>query len=216
MTDGEAVPEGPEAREAIKWTKPQVMEGEIVRIEPLERRHVPDLALVGDDEEIWAYMLEPRRAGKVDVARFVDAALGARVKGERFAYAIVARGSGRAVGSTSYLDIEPHHGRIEIGSTWLGRAFWRSGANTEAKLLMLTHAFDDIGAHRVALKTDGRNLRSQAAILRLGAKKEGVLRRHMRLPDGYVRDTVYFSILRDEWPEVRRKLTESLEKHRSR
>jgi RimJ/RimL family protein N-acetyltransferase len=127
------------------------------------------------------------------------------------AWATVDRASGRAIGSTRFGDIEPDHGRVEIGWTWIAPAFQRTAVNTEAKLLQLTYAFETLGAGRVALKTDGRNERSQAAIARLGAVREGVLRRHTRLPDGFVRDTVYYSILADEWPAVKARLTERLE-----
>jgi RimJ/RimL family protein N-acetyltransferase len=126
------------------------------------------------------------------------------------AWATVDRASGRALGSTRFGDIEPDHDRVEIGWTWIAPAFQRTAVNTEAKLLQLTYAFETLGAGRVALKTDGRNERSQAAIARLGALREGVLRRHTRLPDGHVRDTVYYSILADEWPAVKARLEERL------
>jgi N-acetyltransferase len=130
--------------------------------------------------------------------------------GTYVAWATVDRLTGRAVGSTRFGDIALEHGRVEIGWTWIAPSNQRTAVNTEAKLLQLAYAFDDLGATRVALKTDGRNLRSQAAIERLGAVREGVLRRHMRLPDGYVRDTVYYSILSDEWPGVKAGLEERL------
>jgi len=126
------------------------------------------------------------------------------------AWATVDAASGRGIGSTRFGDIAPEHGRVEIGWTWIAPSHQRTAANTEAKLLQLGYAFDDLGATRVALKTDGRNERSQAAIERLGAVREGVLRRHLRLPDGYLRDTVYFSILSGEWPAVKARLEERL------
>jgi RimJ/RimL family protein N-acetyltransferase len=129
---------------------------------------------------------------------------------EYVAWATVERASDRAVGSTRFGDIAPEHGRVEIGWTWIAPSRQRSAVNTEAKLLQLTYAFDTLGAGRVALKTDLRNERSQRAIERLGAVREGVLRRHLRLPDGHVRDTVYYSILADEWPAVRARLEERL------
>jgi RimJ/RimL family protein N-acetyltransferase len=130
--------------------------------------------------------------------------------GRYVAWATVDRASGRAIGSTRFGDISPADGRLEIGWTWIAPSYQRTAANTEAKLLQLRYAFDDLGATRVALKTDGRNVRSQAAIERLGAVREGVLRRHMRLPDGFIRDTVYYSILAEEWPAVRDRLEERL------
>jgi RimJ/RimL family protein N-acetyltransferase len=129
---------------------------------------------------------------------------------EFIAWATVDAASGRAIGATRFGDIAPEHGRVEIGWTWIAPSHQRSAVNTEAKLLQLSYAFDELGATRVALKTDGRNEGSQAAIARLGAVREGVLRRHLRLPDGFIRDTVYYSILSDEWPAVKARLQERL------
>jgi RimJ/RimL family protein N-acetyltransferase len=126
------------------------------------------------------------------------------------AWATVERATRQAVGSTRFGDIAPEHGRVEIGWTWIAPSRQRTAVNTEAKLLQLTYAFETLGAGRVALKTDARNSRSQRAIERLGAVREGVLRRHIRLPDGYMRDTVYYSILGDEWPAVKARLEERL------
>jgi len=134
------------------------------------------------------------------------------VRPEFVTWATVDAASGRAVGSSRFGDIAPEHGRVEIGWTWIAPSHQRTAVNTEAKLLQLAYAFDELGATRVALKTDGRNLRSQAAIERLGAVREGTLRRHIRLPDGYIRDTVYFSILAEEWPAVKARLEELLSK----
>ncbi|HRJ48186.1 MAG TPA: GNAT family protein, partial [Opitutaceae bacterium] len=125
-------------------------------------------------------------------------------------FAVIRRADGRAVGSTSYLDIAPEHRRIEIGWTWLGAEARRTAINTECKYLLLRHAFETLGCGRVQLKTDARNLRSQAAIERIGAKREGVLRRHLVMPDGFVRDTVMFSILAEEWPAVKARLEANL------
>ncbi len=190
------------ATPAATWAAVRPLIGTRVRLEPLRPEHAPDLLEAAQDDEIWAYMpaLRPRR--REDMDRLIADALADGTAGTRIAFAIVARDSGRAVGSTSYLDLEPVHRRLEIGWTWLARDRWRTAANTEAKRLLLAHAFEVVGAVRVALKTDGRNLRSQQAIARLGARREGVLRRHQRCPDGVWRDTVYFSILEDEWPGV--------------
>lgn len=121
-------------------------------------------------------------------------------------FAVIHRASGQAVGWTTYLDVDVANERLEIGWTWYGRAHWRSAVNTESKLLLLTHAFEELGMGRVQLKTDHLNERSQAAIARLGARREGVLRRHRRRHDGSWRDTVYFSLLADEWPEAKARL----------
>jgi RimJ/RimL family protein N-acetyltransferase len=181
------------------------LEGRVVRLEPLEERHCDDLLEAGSDPAIWRFM-----SSDLSVPEAWPAYLAHALGPEFMAWATVDRASGRAIGSTRFGDIEPEHSRVEIGWTWIAPAFQRTAINTEAKLLQLTYAFETLGAGRVALKTDGRNERSQAAIARLGAVREGVLRRHTRLPDGYVRDTVYYSILADEWPAVKARLTERL------
>ena len=188
---------------------PVVLEGDHVRLEPLEDRHRTDLeAAIAEDPDAlrlgvllfvldgWERWYEEARAG-VEAGGYV-------------AWATVDRASGRAVGSTRFGSIDLDAEALEIGWTWLAPSVWRTAVNTEAKLLQLRHAFDDLGAGRVALRTDARNDRSQAAIARLGAVREGTLRRHLRMPDGYIRDSVMFSILRDEWPAVRQRLEERL------
>ena len=137
---------------------------------------------------------------------WIEAKLAERKAGQSYPFAILRADDRRAIGSTSYLDISNRHRSLEIGSTWLGAAARRTGVNTECKFLLLQQAFEVMGANRVQLKTDARNLVSQRAIERIGAKKEGVLRSHMVLPDGFVRDTVMYSIIRAEWPTVREHL----------
>jgi RimJ/RimL family protein N-acetyltransferase len=181
------------------------LEGRVVRLEPLEERHRDDLLAAGADPEIWRYM-GTVLTGPEDWDAYLAHALGP----EFVAWATVDKASGRAIGSTRFGDIDVDSDRVEIGWTWITPDFQRTAVNTEAKLLQLSYAFETLGAGRVALKTDGRNERSQAAIARLGAVREGTLRRHMRLPDGHVRDTVYFSILSDEWPAVKARLIERL------
>jgi N-acetyltransferase len=195
----------------VKEPESVVLEGRHVRLEPLGARHREDLeAAAAQDPEIFRYM------GTNIVAHSWDAwmweALEGVADGRYVAWATVDRETGHAVGSTRFGDISPGDGRVEIGWTWIAPSHQRTAVNTEAKLLQLSYAFDELGATRVALKTDGRNLRSQAAIERLGAVREGVLRRHMRLPDGFLRDTVYYSILSDEWPAVRARLTDRLQR----
>jgi RimJ/RimL family protein N-acetyltransferase len=182
-----------------------VLEGRVVRLEPLEERHRDDLlAAAAEDPHIWDFMSSNLADPTTWSAYLADA------QGPDFvAWATVERASGRAVGGTRFGDIAPEHDRVEIGWTWVAPSRHRTAVNSEAKLLQLTYAFETLGAGRVALKTDGRNERSQRAIERLGAVREGTLRRHMRLPDGYVRDTVYYSILADEWPAVKATLTSS-------
>jgi RimJ/RimL family protein N-acetyltransferase len=184
-----------------------VLEGRFVRLEPLAEAHRDDLLeAAAQDPATFRYMGTDLSVG----ARAWDAYLADALRPEFVAWATVDVATGRAVGSSRFGDIAPEHGRVEIGWTWIAPSHQRSATNTEAKLLQLTYAFDELGATRVALKTDGRNLRSQAAIERLGAQREGALRRHMRMPDGFIRDTVYFSILSDEWPAVKARLEERL------
>ncbi len=187
-----------------------VLAGRHVRIEPLGPQHAADLAAeLGGDEDVWRWLVAPP-GDEAGMAAFIEGALGERARGERFPFAAVEQASGRAVGSSSYLDISPRDRRIEIGWTFHARRVWRTAVNSEAKLLLLGHAFDDLGYERVALKTHHRNERSQAAIARLGATREGVLRHHMVDRYGQWRDSVYYSILSAEWPQVRTRLLAAL------
>ncbi len=190
-----------------------VLQGRHVRLEPLGQQHAADLAAeLGADDDVWRWLAEPP-GDEAGMAAFIDGALADRARGERFPFAAVELASGRAVGSSSYMDITPRERRIEIGWTFYARRVWRTAVNTEAKLLLLGHAFDDLGYERVALKTHHRNERSQAAIARLGATREGVLRHHTIDRYGRWRDTVYFSILSAEWSDVRGGLLAALERH---
>jgi RimJ/RimL family protein N-acetyltransferase len=186
--------------------RPIVLEGEVVRLEPLTLDHAPDLLEAGRDEIVWKYLnfVPPKTVD--DTRRFVNDALAQAQAGARMPFAIIHRASGKAVGSTSYLDIRPADRNIEIGWTWVSYAHQRTALNTECKYLLMRHAFEDLGAIRVGLKTDSRNERSQRAIERLGAQREGVLRQHMVLWTGILRDSVYYSILDFEWPEAKKRL----------
>lgn len=184
-----------------------VLAGRFVRLEPIEERHRDDLlAAAAQDPDTFRYMGADLSAGANAWPSYLADAL----RPDYIAWATVDAATGRAIGSSRFGDIAPEHGRVEIGWTWIAPSHQRSATNTEAKLLQLGYAFDELGATRVALKTDGRNLRSQAAIERLGAQREGTLRRHMRMPDGFIRDTVYFSILAEEWLAVKARLEERL------
>uniref|UniRef100_A0AAU2VRZ3 GNAT family N-acetyltransferase n=1 Tax=Streptomyces sp. NBC_00008 TaxID=2903610 RepID=A0AAU2VRZ3_9ACTN len=186
---------------------PVALTGRHVRLEPLSPDHLDDLfAAGGGDEEVWRWQGGPAPHTREELGEKLTALLAAARRGVYVPFAVVHRESGRAVGWTTYMDIDVANERLEIGSTWYGRAYWRSCVNTETKLLLLTHAFEELGMGRVQLKTDHLNERSQAAIARLGARREGVLRRHRRRPDGSWRDTVYFSLLADEWPEAKARL----------
>jgi RimJ/RimL family protein N-acetyltransferase len=184
--------------------------GRWVALEPLATAHVDALCAVGLDAELWRWTASLVRSVD-DMARWVAEALAWRDAGTALPFAIVERASGRVVGSTRLANVEPAHRRAEIGWTWVAAPWQRTAVNTEAKLLLLGHAFDAMGCQRVELKTDALNARSRAAIARLGAVEEGTLRHHMITESGRVRDTVYFSILAGEWPAVRAGLEARLE-----
>lgn len=185
---------------------PVTLAGRRARLVPLGENHLASLLRHGADAEIWRWMPTLRDDPRESVRAWFERARAGTARGDIAAWAIVDAVSGDAVGGTTYLDIAPADKRLEIGSTWHGRAFWRTAINTECKFLLLRHAFETLGCHRVQLKTDARNERSQAAIARLGAVREGVLRAHMVMPDGWVRDSVMFSIVAAEWPAVKARL----------
>lgn len=177
--------------------------GRFVRLEPIEEWHRDDLlAAAAQDPATFRYLFTDLSKGESIWPAYLADAL----RDEYVSWATVDAATGRAIGSTRFLDIAPEHGRLEIGWTWIAPSHQRTATNSEAKLLQLSYAFDDLGATRVAFKTDERNERSQTAIARLGAVREGVLRHQFRMPDGYMRSSVYFSILADEWPDVRARL----------
>ncbi|MGW0553172.1 GNAT family N-acetyltransferase [Streptomyces sp. NPDC002926] len=181
--------------------------GRHVRLEPLTMEHLGDLfAAGGKDDEVWRWQGGPTPRTRDELGFKLGELLEAAEHGTYIPFAVIRRATGRAVGWTTFMDIDAENERLEIGWTWYGRASWRTEVNTEAKLLLLTHAFEDLGMGRVQLKTDHMNQRSQAAIARLGAQREGVLRRHRRRPDGTWRDTVYFSLLAEEWPTAKARL----------
>lgn len=185
--------------------EPITLEGEFVRLEPLRGGHLEDLWAAAQEPDIWRWMPIAVRT-RADLEILVEEAVAAQAAGRELPFAVVDRASGRAVGSTRYLDIDPVNRGLEIGWTWYGRAHRGGAVNPESKLLLIRHAFEEWGAIRVFLKTDSRNERSRAAILKLGARYEGDLRNHRIRPDGTYRDTSYYSILPDEWPAVRRGL----------
>jgi len=185
---------------------PLVLTGTHVIVSPLAPAHASDLADVGRDEATWLYMPRPALRSVEDAASMIRQALVETDAGNEVAFAIVERASGRAVGSTRYLDLQRPHRALEIGWTWIGAAWQRTAINTECEFLLLAHAFEGLGAHRVTLKTDARNVRSQRAIERIGGVREGALRRHRVCWDGALRDTVYYGILDDEWPGLKSRL----------
>ncbi|QIN84807.1 GNAT family N-acetyltransferase [Rubrobacter tropicus] len=189
----------------------EVLEGGIVRLEPLAKRHEEGLFEAARDERIWAWMQYGTALGREEFGSWIDDAISRSAAGFEGAFATIDIGSGEPIGSTRYLALRPGHRGLEIGWTWLAPTYWRTGANVEAKLLMLGHAFERLGCMRVELKTDRRNERSRGAMEALPAKFEGIFRKHMILPDGSVRDSAYYSITDDEWPEVEENLRRRLD-----
>lgn len=183
--------------------KPVELSGEGVRLEPLSQDHAQGLYNRGRSAQDWAYMPRSCFIDQADVRQWIDEALAAD---KQQAFAIVETQKNKVVGSTRYLNVRPEHRSVEIGWTWLGQEWQRTGLNTEVKLLLLIHAFERLGCVRVEFKTDGRNLRSQRALERIGATREGVLRKHMIVQGNYRRDSVYFSVIDDDWPRVKERL----------
>jgi N-acetyltransferase len=191
------------------WVEPVRLEGERVRLEPLEERHFEDLARVAFDLELWRWTIMGPQ-DEAGLRRWVETALANAEAGTERPFATIDRTSGRAIGSTRYMSIVPEHKRLEIGWTWLATPFQRTGANREAKLLQLTHAFETLGANRVEFKTHSRNERSRTAIAGIGATFEGIFRQHSIMPDGSIRDSAYFSVISPEWPAVKAHLRAGL------
>lgn len=190
---------------------PVTLEGRVVRLEPLGYEHLDGLAEVALEPAIWRWMpLLP--GGREDVRALISAALEGQARGGELPFATVERAGGRPIGSSRYLAIERLHHRLEIGWTWLAPRWQRTAANTEAKLLMLGHAFETLRCNRVEFKTDERNTPSRAAILALGARFEGVFRNHMIVPPGRLRHSAYYAITVEDWPAVRRRLETRLER----
>jgi RimJ/RimL family protein N-acetyltransferase len=191
--------------------EPVTLEGRVVRLEPIGERHVADLAKVGLEDEIWRYM----RYGKMEtieqLADWVRELLVLQEQRTDLPFAVIYKQTGAAVGCTRFLNIDTLDRSLEIGGTWYGLDFQGTLVNSECKYLLMKHAFEVLACVRVWFKTDSRNLRSQRAIERLGAVKEGVLRNHMILPDGYIRDSVVYSVLPSEWPQVKIKLEARLQ-----
>jgi RimJ/RimL family protein N-acetyltransferase len=190
--------------------EPVTLAGRIVKLEPLSEAHIASLAKVGLNEKIWHYM----RYGNIETIEqltvWVKELLDLQSQGTDLPFAVIYLATGEAIGSTRYLHIDHEDRSLEIGGTWYGLEYQGTLVNTECKYLLLKHAFEDLGCIRVWFKTDRRNHRSQHAIEKLGAIKEGVLRNHMILPDGFIRDSIVYSILPDEWPPIKLKIESRL------
>jgi RimJ/RimL family protein N-acetyltransferase len=184
---------------------PVTLEGAHVRLEPLGLHHLAALTAAGADRELWRWTLADA-SSPAAMRAYVEEALAEQARGASLPFATIDRATGAVAGSTRFGTLAPAHGRVEIGWTWLGQRWQRTALNTEAKLLLLRHAFDAWGCARVEWKTDALNTRSRAAILRLGATEEGTLRHHLRTATGRMRDSVYFSLLAAEWPAARARL----------
>jgi N-acetyltransferase len=189
--------------------RPLVLEGRVVRLEPLSMAHHAPLCEVGMEEDLWRWIPE-RVTSPEEMRRYIQAALDAQAAGTALPFATLDRASGRAIGSTRFGNIDRANRRVEIGWTWLGLAWQRTAANTEAKYLMMRQAFEAWGCVRVELKTDSLNQRSRRAILRIGAKQEGTLRNHMVTWTGRLRHTVYYSVIDSEWAVVKAGLEAKL------
>ena len=188
------------------------MESEHLFILPLTEVHIPSLyEAIGSDPEIYRWLPFSTPQNLEEFSKVLEGFIRDSAAGIRVAHAVILKEGNRPIGTTSFLDLNPTHNSIEIGSTFYSKDFWRSFVNTEAKFLMLSEAFEVRGVERVTLKTDSLNQRSRNAIERIGAKFEGILRHHMRRPDGSWRDSAYFSILREEWPNVKQSLLGKLQ-----
>jgi RimJ/RimL family protein N-acetyltransferase len=192
--------------------QPVRLTGSIVCLEPLSEAHVPDLAVVGKDEAIWQFLPYGNINTEAKMSEHVKMLLARASRGTDLPFAVVLLESNQPIGCSRYLEIREDQRALEIGGTWYGRAYQRSGVNTECKYLLIKHAFETLGCIRVQFKTDARNQRSQKSLERIGAVKEGTLRKQMITADGHVRDSIYYSIIESEWPSVKAKLEEKLER----
>jgi RimJ/RimL family protein N-acetyltransferase len=193
--------------------KPIVLTGKHARLEPMTLDHVEPLAEIGVGHDFWKFMVYGKMDTVDDMRGWVSDILTRAEKGTDLPFVAIHLASGRVAGATRYLNIMPNDRGLEVGGTWYGPEFQRTAVNTECKYLLFKHAFETLGAIRVQLKTDLRNERSQKAIARIGAAREGVLRNHMILPDGFIRHSVFYSILDTEWESVKKRLEEMMEKY---
>lgn len=194
------------------WVTPITLTGKYVRLEPMKEAHVPALTEIGAGQGFWDFMVYGKMENEEDMRGWVRDILSRAEKGTDLPFVAIHLASGRVAGATRYLNIMPNDKGLEVGGTWYGLEFQRTPVNTECKYLLFRHAFETLDCIRVQLKTDLLNERSQKAIGRIGAVKEGVLRNHMILPDGRIRDSVFYSILDTEWPDVKQKLEEMMER----
>ncbi|MEX2189291.1 MAG: GNAT family protein [Bacteroidota bacterium] len=188
------------------YTHPVVLEGDRVRLELLSINHLEPLCQIGLDPVLWEKAITPLQSEK-DMRKYIHTALEWHVLGTALPFVIIDKPSAAVIGSTRYANIDQSNRRLEIGWTWVGKAWQRTHVNTEAKYLLLRHAFEQLGCIRVEFKTDSLNSQSRSALIRIGAKEEGTLRNHMIVHDGRYRHSVYFSIIEPEWPDVKQRLS---------
>src|SRR3981189_1006005 len=188
---------------------PVTLEGAHVRLEPLAKAHLAGLAAVGLDEELWVWIPVPGRTGG-GIGGHIEAGFEEQERGVSLPFALIEKAARRVVGSTRYGNIDHAHHRVEIGWTWVARECQRTAVNTEAKYLLPRHAFETLGCIRVEIKTGSLNERSRTAILRIGAREEGIFRNHMTTASARVRHSVYFSVVDSEWPAVKARLESRL------
>ena len=188
---------------------PVTLEGSIVRLEPLANHLIEALSEVAYDESLWLYTMT-RVSNRAELETYVRAALDMAATGTALPFVTILKGENRVIGSTRFANYDRENRRIEIGWTWLAPQYQRSGANVEAKLLMMTHAFETLGCNRVEFKTDVLNSKSRNALLGIGATEEGVLRQHVMLWSGRWRDSIYFSVLASEWARVKDRLQQRM------
>jgi RimJ/RimL family protein N-acetyltransferase len=189
--------------------KPLTLEGRKVRLSPLSLEYYDQLCAIGLDEDLWRVSRTVLRSPE-DMRRYIETALAEQERGVSLPFVTIDKPSGTVVGCTRYGNIERTHRRMEMGWTWISRNWQRTHVNTEAKLLMLQHAFEVLQCIRVEFKADSTNVRSRQALLRIGATEEGMLRNHMMTPGGRITHSVYYSIIESEWPEVKKALEEKL------
>ncbi|MGZ6346286.1 MAG: GNAT family N-acetyltransferase [Anaerolineales bacterium] len=193
-----------------KWNTPITLEGKIVRLEPLTTAHIPGLAAAGKEDSIWKYMVYGNLSNLENMGNWVNELLFQQAAGTDLPFTVIQNKTGVIIGATRFLDMQPRHRSLEVGGTWYALEYQGSAVNPECKFLLLRYAFEELKCIRVQFKADLRNERSIHAITKLGAVREGVLRNQMILPDGIIRDSVYFSILDREWPDVKIRLIDRI------
>ena len=189
-----------------------ILENDVVQLRPIELGDVEGILEAASDPKVWTHMSDTLLT-KAAVLDYIEKAVKEREAGQSHKFVIISKETGKIIGSTTFFDISSEHKRLEIGHTWLTPSYWRTNINTNCKYLLLMYCFEQWGMHRVQIKTDHENLRSQKAIERLGATKEGVLRNHMIRKDGTIRHTVMYSVIKEDWPEMKRNFEEKLLAH---